>query len=100
MATADIQAPAFTDDNVAREAIEALMWPHGPACAHCGSLDTIGKAKGKPARPAPDAGAARTSFNRSGGRAPRTPCLRALSAAAPLVHSTSRIHRRLKFCPS
>ncbi len=30
MSAADIQAAAFTDDDVAREAIEALMWPNGP----------------------------------------------------------------------
>ena len=42
---------AFTDDNTAREAIEALMWPNGPVCPHCGSLDKIGKIEGKSARP-------------------------------------------------
>ena len=36
MSAADIQAAAFTDDNIAREAIETLMWPHGPVCPHCG----------------------------------------------------------------
>jgi transposase-like protein len=50
MASADIQAKAFTDDNVAREAIEALMWPHGPVCPHCGSLEKLGKVEGKSAR--------------------------------------------------
>jgi transposase-like protein len=50
MAAADLQAPAFTDDNVAREAMEAVLWPHGPLCPHCGSLDKIGKVEGKSAR--------------------------------------------------
>ena len=36
MSAADIQAKAFTDNDVAREAIEALMWPNGPVCPHCG----------------------------------------------------------------
>ena len=52
MSAADIQAAAaFTDDNVAREAIEALMWPNGPVCPHCGCMGKIGKLEGKSARP-------------------------------------------------
>jgi transposase-like protein len=50
MAKADLQAPAFTDDNAAREAMEAVLWPHGPCCPRCGSLDRIGKISGKSAR--------------------------------------------------
>jgi transposase-like protein len=52
MSAADIQAPAFTDDNTAREAIEALMWPDGPVCPHCGNVEQakIGKVEGKSAR--------------------------------------------------
>lgn len=51
MSAADIQAKAFTDDNVARDAIEALMWPNGPVCPHCGCTGKIGKVEGKSARP-------------------------------------------------
>jgi len=51
MSVADIQATAFTDDNLAREAIEALMWPHGPVCSHCGCIAKIGRVEGKSARP-------------------------------------------------
>ena len=36
MSTADLQAPAFTDENAAREAMEAIIWPNGPICPHCG----------------------------------------------------------------
>jgi transposase-like protein len=52
MSAADLQAPAFTDDNTAREAIEALMWPNGPVCPHCGNIEQakIGKVQGKSAR--------------------------------------------------
>jgi transposase-like protein len=52
MSAADLQAPAFTDENTAREAIEALMWPKGPVCPHCGNVDQakIGKVQGKSAR--------------------------------------------------
>ena len=32
---ADLQAPAFTDDNAAREAMEAVLWPDGPLCPRC-----------------------------------------------------------------
>ncbi len=48
---ADLQGPVFTDDNAAREAMEAAMWPHGPVCPRCGSLDRIGKMAAKSARP-------------------------------------------------
>jgi transposase-like protein len=51
MSAADIQAKAFTDNNVAREAIEALMWPDGPVCPHCRSMGKIGRVEGKSARP-------------------------------------------------
>ena len=51
MAKADLQAPAFTDDNAAREAMEAVLWPHGSVCPHCGSVDRIGKVSAKSARP-------------------------------------------------
>jgi transposase-like protein len=34
-----IQHPAFTDDELAREAFEAVRWPNGPVCSHCGNLD-------------------------------------------------------------
>lgn len=27
--------PIFTDENAAREALEAVRWPHGPVCPHC-----------------------------------------------------------------
>jgi transposase-like protein len=37
--TADAQNPIFTDDNAAREALEAVRWPNGPVCPHCGNVD-------------------------------------------------------------
>jgi transposase-like protein len=49
--SADLQSPAFTNEIAAREAIEAVLWPHGPACPRCGSFDRIGKVDGKSARP-------------------------------------------------
>jgi transposase-like protein len=49
--SADLQSPAFTNENVAREAMEAVLWPHGPVCPRCGSLDRIGKVSGTSSRP-------------------------------------------------
>jgi transposase-like protein len=53
MAKADIQSAAFTDDDKAREALEAIRWPEGPVCPQCGNLDQekIAKALGKAVRP-------------------------------------------------
>jgi len=48
--SADLQAPALTDENAAREAMEAVLWPHGPVCPHCGALSKIGKVEGPTAR--------------------------------------------------
>ena len=36
---ADLTAPQFTDAAAAREALEAVRWPNGPVCPHCGSVD-------------------------------------------------------------
>src|SRR5262245_362122 len=46
--TADAQNPIFTDDDDAREALEAVRWPNGPVCPHCGNIDQakIAKVKG------------------------------------------------------
>ncbi len=38
---ADLHAPMFTDENAAREALEAVRWPDGPVCPHCGSVERI-----------------------------------------------------------
>lgn len=53
MAAADIQNAAFTNEEKAREALEAVRWPEGPFCPHCGNLDQtkIAKSQGKAARP-------------------------------------------------
>ena len=34
---ADLLAPHFTDAEKAREYLEALRWPNGPVCPHCGT---------------------------------------------------------------
>ena len=51
--TADLQNPAFHDDDKAREALEAIRWPDGPFCPHCGNSDQekIAKGQGNAHRP-------------------------------------------------
>ena len=51
--TADLQKPAFQDEDKAREALEAIRWPDGPFCPHCGNADQakIAKGEGKAHRP-------------------------------------------------
>jgi transposase-like protein len=47
----DLRNPIFHDDDAAREHLEALLWPHGPACPRCGVLgDRITKLQGKSTR--------------------------------------------------
>jgi transposase-like protein len=43
------KAPMFQDEDKAREALEALRWPDGPFCPHCGNSDQekIAKVEGK-----------------------------------------------------
>ncbi len=45
--TADLQNPAFHDHDKAREALEAIRWPDGPFCPHCGNSDQEKIAKGQ-----------------------------------------------------
>ncbi len=45
--------PIFHDDDKAREYLEAIRWPNGPVCPHCGNFDgsTITALNGKSHRP-------------------------------------------------
>jgi transposase-like protein len=51
--TATFQQPMFQDETAAREALEAVLWPEGPICRHCGNSDPdkIAKMQGKSHRP-------------------------------------------------
>ncbi len=53
MAAADLQNPAFHNEDKAREALEAIRWPEGPICPQCGNLDQekIARGKGEAHRP-------------------------------------------------
>lgn len=43
----------YTDEKAARKHLEALLWPDGPVCPHCGNVDPdrIHKLQGKSTRP-------------------------------------------------
>ncbi len=43
--------PLFYDEDKAREHLEALRWPSGPICPHCGVVDNARKLEGKSTRP-------------------------------------------------
>lgn len=43
----DLTNPAFTDEDKAREYLEASRWPDGAVCPHCGQIDTVSKLGGK-----------------------------------------------------
>jgi len=47
----DITAPRFKTEKAARKHLEAVRWPEGPICPHCGSIDRTRRITGKSARP-------------------------------------------------
>jgi transposase-like protein len=47
----DLTDPIFNDEEAARQHFEALRWPHGPACPHCGVIGNATELKGKSTRP-------------------------------------------------
>jgi len=51
MATAKFQQQIFNDEIAARKALEAVRWPNGPTCPHCGSVEGIVALTTKSARP-------------------------------------------------
>lgn len=53
MRKATFQNPIFQDEAAAREALEAVLWPDGPYCRHCGNSDQekLAKMEGKSHRP-------------------------------------------------
>src|SRR5258708_18341378 len=49
---ANLQNPVFTDEQKAREWLEARVWPQGPICPHCGTTgDDVTKLEGSKHRP-------------------------------------------------
>lgn len=47
----DLTAKIFHDEDAAREHFQALRWPHGPVCPHCGTVDNATEMKGRTTRP-------------------------------------------------
>jgi transposase-like protein len=47
MSECDLSNPAFTDEEKAREVIEASRWPNGVICPHCGLSDFVKVLGGK-----------------------------------------------------
>lgn len=47
----DLTAPHFTNEEAARAHYEAIRWPDGPICPHCGSINNATKMAGKTTRP-------------------------------------------------
>jgi transposase-like zinc ribbon protein len=45
--SADLQNPIFTEETAAREALEAVRWPNGPVCPHCGSVERVASVGGE-----------------------------------------------------
>jgi transposase-like protein len=45
-----LSAPHFHDEEAAYAYVEARIWPDGPVCPRCGTLDRIGKLRGKSTR--------------------------------------------------
>lgn len=45
--TADLTNPIFHDEDAARTHMEAVRWPNGPFCPHCGAVECITRLQGK-----------------------------------------------------
>jgi transposase-like protein len=46
----DLTSPIFNEGEAARRHFEALRWPDGTLCPHCGSIDNATELKGKSTR--------------------------------------------------
>src|SRR5689334_8347731 len=51
MATPSHLNPIYTDEAAARAHFEALRWPHGRVCHHCGVIGNSTELKGRSTRP-------------------------------------------------
>ncbi len=45
--TTNLTDPIFHDDDAARAHMEAIRWPNGPFCPHCGSVENITRLEGQ-----------------------------------------------------
>jgi transposase-like protein len=51
MADSILNQPQFQDANIARQYLEAIRWPNGPVCPHCGTVGAHYALNGKAHRP-------------------------------------------------
>jgi transposase-like protein len=49
--TINLTDPIYHDEDAARRHFEAIRWPAGPVCPHCGVIDNATELKGKSTRP-------------------------------------------------
>jgi transposase-like protein len=49
--TSVLNEPYFNDEAAAFKALEAIVWPNGPTCPHCGAVDRIGRLEGVRSKP-------------------------------------------------
>src|SRR6266446_3466244 len=49
--TFDLTNPIFTNEEVARQHFESVVWPNGPVCPHCGVIGNATELQGKSTRP-------------------------------------------------
>lgn len=43
---ADLTDPIFHDEDAARAHLEAIRWPNGPFCPHCGEAENVRRLEG------------------------------------------------------
>lgn len=46
-----LNAPYFQDEEAAYAKLESIVWPHGPVCPHCGTMERMKRLEGKATRP-------------------------------------------------
>lgn len=46
-----LNAPYFQDEEAAYTKLESIVWPHGPVCPHCGTMERMKRLEGKATRP-------------------------------------------------
>jgi transposase-like protein len=49
--TLNLKAKIYNDENAARKHLEAIQWPDGPICPHCGVINEATLLEGKSTRP-------------------------------------------------
>ena len=47
----DLSSPIFHNETAARKHLEAIRWPDGPFCPHCGETENVHRMKGKSHQP-------------------------------------------------